>query len=283
MGNTLVGPTFVGNSQVTDGLIISLEYTGTPVIEFLGDGSVIYTFNGSGSIQPVANQPYFNNISVELLLVAGGGGGGDGVSYGICPSFVPGGGGGAGEYYYNTSQILTVGETYNITVGAGGQGGTANTDPLAAKSGGNSTFGTLTAIGGGRGASGWSNEWPAEDGGSGGGGAGNKQTLTPGNYVGADSIATIGLGNDGADGSDFMTCSGGSVYAKKGGGGGGSGSPGSIDIGGAGTSNSITGTAVTYAAGGNSTLAPESVNPGDGGRQETAGQDGIVVIKVSTL
>ena len=51
--------------------------------------------------------------TVEYLVVAGGGAGGG----------TAGGGGGAGGYRSFTSQILSVGTAYTVTVGSGGSGG----------------------------------------------------------------------------------------------------------------------------------------------------------------
>ena len=284
VGNSIIGPSFVGDSKITNGLLAGIEYTGTPLIQPLGDGSVTYTFTGAGSVTPVNDQGFNGSISVELLLIAGGGGGGYNWALGICPfPWIPGGGGGAGEYYYDSSLALTYGETYDITVGAGGRGGTGPTSAGEAESGDDSTFGNLTVKGGGRGSSKDDN---GESGGSGGGGAGTNLGLAT-FYLGKASTATIGLGNAGADATNFGSCSTGG-YMKDSGGGGGSASAGSGTSGGLGTSNSITGTAVTYAAGGDGSAGlggtgDAGANPGDGGGRQAAGADGIVIIKVSTL
>ena len=52
--------------------------------------------------------------SVEILIVAGGGGGG----------YEMGGGGGAGGVVYDTSYTVVPGVEYDLSVGAGGAGGT---------------------------------------------------------------------------------------------------------------------------------------------------------------
>ena len=168
---------------------------------------------------------------VDWLIVAGGGGGGKRHA----------GGGGAGGLIYSTSQTLNAGIAYTITVGTGGTISTVRDDPGG--SGGDSSISgsgltTVTAIGGGGGA-GSSAASPAQNGGSGGGGSYPASTAGTG---------TSGQGNNGANG---MTSS-----PYHGGGGGGSGSAGYAPIssrggtGGDATSNSITGTAVLYAAGG---------------------------------
>ena len=101
--------------------------------------------------------------SAEILIVAGGGGGG----------YEMGGGGGAGGVVYDTSYTVVPGVEYDLSVGAGGAGGTSN---ATAPSGTNSVWNvnaegsgsTFTAIGGGGGSS--RTNYPGADGGSGGGG-----------------------------------------------------------------------------------------------------------------
>jgi len=76
--------------------------------------------------------------SVDVLIVAGGGGGGQDV----------GGGGGAGGMVEAFGYPVTPGGTVPGSVGAGGAGAGASANGT---SGGNSTFGALTAFGGGGG------------------------------------------------------------------------------------------------------------------------------------
>jgi len=93
----------------------------------------------------------------EVLIVAGGGGGGTG------------GGGGAGGVVHDTNHVLTAAASVTYAIGVAGTGGTytSNTDI----NGGNTTFSTLTAVGGGgggvRGHAGTGAR--GQDGGSGGG------------------------------------------------------------------------------------------------------------------
>ena len=177
------------------------------------DGTYYYhTFTGSGRFIP--NEA----ITADILVVAGGGGGGGQIDSGNTS-----GGGGAGGYQTFTSQSLTA-QSYTITVGAGGAGGTVGANDGA--QGSNSVFGTLTAsVGGGFGQRGFSGSF----GGSGGSGGGNSGS------------GTSGQGNaGGAAGADFQ-----------GGGGGGASAAGSTNgNGGAGTANSYSGSSVTYAGGG---------------------------------
>lgn len=74
---------------------------------------------------------------IELLVVGGGGGGGNLNNRGG-----DGGGGGAGEVYYSSSYAVSPGNNYQIDVGGGGS-------PLS--DGADSSFGSITAIGGGHG------------------------------------------------------------------------------------------------------------------------------------
>ena len=83
--------------------------------------------------------------SIDFLIVAGGGGGAN----------QQGGGGGAGGVVYGTSVYIGKG-TYPITVGTGGDGGDHPGYANPGAKGNDSTFGGLTAIGGGGGAQ---NNW----------------------------------------------------------------------------------------------------------------------------
>jgi hypothetical protein len=103
---------------------------------------------------------------IEVLVVAGGGGGGWDV----------GGGGGAGGLIYEPAFSVTPGQSYTVTIGSGGAGADVNTNTSRVGfNGGNSVFGTLTAIGGG-GGGGWNNI-PGKAGGSGGGQTSNRNKL----------------------------------------------------------------------------------------------------------
>ena len=98
--------------------------------------------------------------TVEYLVVAGGGSGGA----------TRGGGGGAGGYQTATGYAVTAGSPITVTVGAGGAG--AIFSPATnGTSGNNSVFGSITSVGGGRGASRQASNYAASSGGSGGGGS----------------------------------------------------------------------------------------------------------------
>ena len=187
--------------------------------------------------------------AVKALLVAGGGAGGS----------RSGGGGGAGGMIDHPSFSVTPGGTVSGNVGTGGAG---NGDTSPGDNGVNSTFGTLTAIGGGGGDA----DASSRAGGSGGGGhygnngATGQQPSQPG-----DS-GTYGYGNPGGSGS------GGPHHASGGGGGAGNAaasnaSPADVGVpGGQGRVSNTSGSPVTYAGGGGGgSFRPQSNTSGNGG------------------
>lgn len=117
--------------------------------------------------------------SVDVLVVAGGGAG-------------YAGGGGAGGLIFYEGYSVTPEDEISLSVGNGG------TDA----SGGNSTFGTLTAIGGGRGG-GWGSPYTGSNGGSGGG---------AGNGSGNGGSGTTNQGNAGGNGNYWKQSAGGGGY-----------------------------------------------------------------------
>ena len=170
---------------------------------FERDGHRVHVFTGSGTFRA------YGITSVDVLVVGGGGGGG----------FDNSGGGGAGGVIFRPKFPIKNGE-YVALVGGGGYGEQAQAGIQT--NGSNSTFSTLTALGGGSGATGNANittETPRQ-GGSGGGGQGE----TPSGRSGASGIQTTsmdispdsrtyGFGNAGGNG--------GSASNNEGGGGGG--------------------------------------------------------------
>jgi hypothetical protein len=118
-------------------------------------GSKVATFtSGSSAFTPVYTG------TVELLIV-GGGGAGAGL----------GGGGGAGGVIYQAAYPVVAGVAIPLSIGAGGAP-SGNTHGPSGASGTSSTFGALTAVGGG-GGSGYSSGGAVFPGGSGGGGPGH--------------------------------------------------------------------------------------------------------------
>jgi len=200
-------------------------------------------------------------IPVEYLVVGGGGGGGNVAGGGFY-----GGGGGAGGLLSGTVNV-NVATAQTLTVGGGGAGGTYASSPHG-NNGGNSQFGSFTAIGGG------------------GGGRGAAA------YVGCYDSAGSNGGSGGGGPCGGGTGTAGQGYAGGGGdtggasGGGGAGGAGTTSGGGPGVSSSITGTAVTYAAGGFTWSYPGTVTGiGSGGhgafynsQTSSSGNSGTVIL-----
>jgi hypothetical protein len=198
---------------------------------------IVQTFTTTGTTSWICPTDV---ATVEVLVVAGGAG----------ASGDYGGGGGAGGVIYNSAFSVTPGNSYTVTVGGGGPGTSGATN--LATNGSNSVFGSLTAIGGGRG--GAEGNHPGTSGGSGGG------TSYSGTSIGT---GTSGQGNAGGYGNI-----GSPNYPAGGGGGAGSsggnavaGSPAQGGAGGEGIPYSISGTLTYYAGGG-------------GGGSETTGKGG---------
>ena len=241
--------------------------------------SVLITYtSGSGTFVPSSsNNSNFSNVKTQFLVVGGGGGGG---ASAWTTSGATGGGGGAGEVIEGYME-LTNGTTYNISVGNGGTGIGANQSQNSTN-GGNSSFSTYTAVGGGYGATtnnGATN--PGGNGGSGGGGAyfgqlstrsGSSTATYYGNSGGTSSVtsfgagggggafeiggnATTSLGGAGGDGIEFAINGTNTYYGGGGGGGafnfnGGSGGQGGGGAGGANAVSGGTGNAGTVNTGG---------------------------------
>ncbi len=205
----------------------------------------------------------------EWLVVAGGGAGGNGNT----GSSYAGGGGGAGGYRTGASLSLTGGNTYTVTVGAGGTPAVLDSASGAAGDGGDSILSgtgitTITSTGGGGG--GVRNGLPqtGADGGSGSGGAGisPSEDATAGSATSITPISgetTTIQGNDGGDG----------IPTGDTGSGGGHGAAGTSTgtyagaVGGVGTANDIieTGTDVYYAGGGGSGSSSDNTTQAAGG------------------
>jgi hypothetical protein len=162
---------------------------------------------------PIPNTSSFISNSIQVLVVAGGGGGGSDM----------GGGGGAGGVIYNNSYTITSGSVINVTVGNGGSGAAAGVGQARGTNGNNSVFGSLTAVGGGGGASCHDRSTsPAGNGGSGGGASGGGTLPSGGTGGGGYGGGIRGLGTSG-QGYDGGT----GFYAWYPGGGGGAGGAGS--------------------------------------------------------
>lgn len=184
------------------------------------------------------------NVTVEYLVIAGGGAGGaDGASN------QGNGGGGAGGYRSSvvgetsgknstaeTTLVLGTG-TYIVTVGAGAAGAVS----ANRFNGSNSTFHTITSLGGGGGG-----YYDSNVGGNGGCGGGSAY---------AQPVVGTGTAGQGFDGMGYS--------GTYGGGGGGAGSQPTNQNGGNGKTSSISGISTTYAGGGGATAG--SLTGGSGG------------------
>jgi hypothetical protein len=184
------GSTFFANSTFTL-YGIGSGFKGTGGACYYSGGYAYHVFSASDAFVPS------QGLTADILVVSGGGGGG-----GQNGAATQGGGGGAGGLSYFTSQNLTAGTSYTVTIGGGGAGGTAFNSPGA--QGGSSQFGSLTAPTGGGYGAGTAN---GGNGGSGGGGGGD-------NSVYSGGTGTNGQGNNGSSGT-------GGVAANRGAGGGG--------------------------------------------------------------
>ena len=160
--------------------------------------------------------------SSSILLIAGGGAGGSGAYTG---------GGGAGGVVYDSSYALTSGNTYSLSIGAGGSGGTATLSKSTniSSSGSDSWFfsdSSLVAKGGGAGASySWGQSAGALCSGRNGGSGGGSSECNDGTVnTGGSSIQTVPAGADSAYG--FAGGSTPSANHYSGGGGGGAGQVG---------------------------------------------------------
>jgi hypothetical protein len=210
------------------------------------DGNQLQVFGKPGTYSWTAPAGV---TSVDVLVVGGGGGGGMDM----------GGGGGGGGVVYQSPLAVTPGTTYNVTVGAGGwgapeasggvRGDGVGTQPgshnftINGTNGGNSIFGSITAVGGGYGGTSYRNSplgGIPGNGGSGGGASGynNDGGSRPG------GTGTAGQGfNGGSMGSAY--------YSGGGGGAGGAGTSGNSQAnGGPGIANAILGPTYYWGGGG---------------------------------
>jgi len=229
------------------------------------------------------------NYNIDYLIVAGGGGSGSARSGGGA------GAGGAGGYRTGSSVSITGGQTYAITVGAGGALGAGTSGANQGGDGGaSSIIGTgvsVTSAGGGGGGAGLGGSGAiGRDGGSGGGGGANAGPSGLPFAGGSGNVPSTSP----VQGYDGGTTTSGSGYGS-GGGGSSNSAPdggGNPAAGGPGTSNSITGSAVTYAAGGvagnGQPGTAGGANTGDGANGSgqaysgSAGGSGVVILKVLT-
>lgn len=202
------------------------SFTQTEDFSIVVNGPTRTTYSNSTSFNAPAGM-----TSLDVLVVAGGGGGG---SAGQNLNSEKAGGGGGGGLIYRPGFPVSAGSNYTVTVGNGGTNpGIKTTGNI----GGNSVFGTLTAIGGGRSNGGYAGG--NLNGGSGGGAKGH------GSHGNAEQP-----GRPGDSGTYGFGHPGGGSSGQQPGGGGGAGGGGSRPNGGSGRTYSISGSSVTYAGGG---------------------------------
>ena len=226
-------------------------------ITVLAPGNQSFTSSGTFSVPT-------GLTSVDVLVVAGGGGAGS----------VHAGGGGAGGLIYRPGFSVTPGGTVTVTVG---DGGTGSTSASGHASGQNSTFGTLTAIGGGKGGT---NQQDGTTGGSGGGagyGTSNGGAATQPTQSGESGNYGFGNpgGGPGANAPLYGCGGGGGAGAAGNSGNNGAAGPGDHPIGGpGGIGKAYTigdGTTSVYYAGGG---GGASGNGNEQGSTSTGGQGG---------
>jgi hypothetical protein len=226
-----------------------------------------------------------NVTSVEYLVVGGGGGGGGAFDTGSA------GGGGGGLVLYGTLSVVP-GNTYSIVVGAGGTGGIGigssrpqvvpviiGQENIVSTDGGLSSFDTIIALGGGGG-----RNSRTQVGGTGFGGLAANGLIAPTGGNGAGSAS----GGENGGGGGGNTTAGGSATTT----------PQQSRTGGIGFTSNITGSNVTYGAGGlggvvNTSSAGSNAanNTGNGGGGATSdsfdgktggnGGSGKVILKYS--
>ena len=224
------------------------------------------TIDGTNTVHSFTASGFFDNqtdldVSVEYLVVAGGGGGGGAGNSGAA-------GGGAGGLLYASGYTVDASANVRVIVGAGGAGGPASAGTGRGSRGVNSSIQIISSpgsnvecFGGGGGAC---QNFPSADGQPGGSGGGSG--VEPTGVVGT---GTPGQGNSG--GGPAFGDGGGSLTA---------GNPGSNPVqGGLGTTYSISGSPLPYAAGGTGGAGNHSTSSANniGGRGESpvnAGNNG---------
>ena len=243
-GESYEQPTFLSSESIlTTGSankVQGVTATGGDDIKELGEWRS-HIFTGSGTFDLISYKGA--SVYTEYLIVGGGGGAG---------SAMGGGGGGGGVI---TGFTYLTGNTYSITVGAGGAGAPAGTAVYGAN-GGDSTFNGLTADGGGRGGlyTNTGGRSAGTAGGSGGGASGYNNNATPA----SGGAGTVNQGYAGGN-------QGSAYYSGGGGGAGASGVSGNSEAdGGSGKYSNIMGRPYYWGGGGGG--AGYSIAGGDGGR-----------------
>lgn len=254
----------------------------------------IHTFTTDDSFV-ITNLGTPENSTLELLVVAGGGGGGGNLSDSSDSNY-HGAGGGAGGLFYTASFAITSSSSIPVVVGDGGAKGAESSynNFLSSSLGGDSSFGPVLALGGGNVNVNYENK-SGFAGGSGGGASGftcvgvsNTCTYANGGVALQPTSSWGGFGGAGGASSNCATGVCSFPYelraiTRRGGAGGGAGGDASTTTPGPGKSYSISGTSITYAAGGASapwnTTSPVTANRGHGGPAYQDGGSGVVIAR----
>jgi hypothetical protein len=278
-GGSSGGETNLGTNGGSGIVIISYPTSGSTSTFSVSGYNSMYT-SGSNTVVVFTSSGALTcsgSMSNASVLVVGGGGGGGGSS---------GGGGGGGV----VSGTINLSGTMPVVVGGGGSPSYEQDNgywvddgcstywqpvlvPVLGSNGGNSSLGSLVALGGGLGAQRDIPSYPTS-GGSGGGGAGAYQ----GNWAGA--AGTLGQGYAGGNGTNDPSDL--AYYAAGGGGGGGGGGVGGAGAnqtggaGGPGLASSISGAVAYYGGGGGggSYYTPGGGGIGGGGNGDPNGTAG---------
>jgi len=252
--------------SVTPASALDLSAADCPTIQVTTTSTVSYARSADFCVLEFKSGT--NNFTVPAgvqsatIIVVGGGGGGGARSWS--------GGGGAGGVLYGTSYPLTANTTIALSVGTGGTGATSGSTSGA--NGGDTTFGALTAKGGGGGAGyGWRIGYTANGsaGGSGGGSGEEDAVNAQGGATNQGSFSNVGA--YGNRGGHQLNSSG----SQAGAGGGGAGAAGGDVSASSGSTNRLPGaggTGVQLVAGKTFNLAAG----GGGGSEGTAGAGGSI-------
>ncbi|MET3815324.1 hypothetical protein [Pantoea sp. UYEF8] len=208
-------------------------------------GSVLAIHNDGSNITILRSQPGIQRFTATSTFTAtthtvwlsgcggGGGGGGGGGSGGAGQVGSGGGGGGAGQSVNRYPTPVVPGNTYTVTIGNAGIGGTANPGGgtgAAGGNGGNTSFGSLLVLTGGRGGGNGLNIASPSAGAAGGVGypsGSYGQDATSGNssgYGGVGASGPFGGGGPAGRGGSGAGVPGYAAYGYGAGGGGGGGS-----------------------------------------------------------
>ena len=183
----------IATGNVTSGLIANAAVTPDKANTTIPSNAVVTTYtSGSGTFVVPAGVNF-----LDVLVVGGGGGGGQNL----------GGGGGGGQVIEVQKYSVTPGQSISYSIGAGGAAGTGTRGQSAAASGstgGTTTFGNISALGGnlGSGADGGAGGAARSGGNKGGTGSGGTRAQSggPGVISNISGVATTYAGGGGGGG-----------------------------------------------------------------------------------